>query len=227
MSTLSSTPFTGTMGELLDSLGVPPGRVLLDPRPGTATEQDLLRAMRQKGRLYELVEGTLVEKGMGYLEGSLEHWLGHLLQVFLDTNDLGNLASASSTMRLMPGLVRLPDISFVRWEKLPGRAWPTKPIPDLVPDLAVEVLSKSNTRKEMKRKCREYFLAGTELVWLVDPRRRTVTVFTTRGGEAGTVLTEGDTLDGGSVLPGLAIPMARVFERLAKQAPRGGRSKRG
>jgi Uma2 family endonuclease len=149
-------------------------------------------------------------------------WLGHLLQTFLDGNDLGTLGGESSTVRLMPGLVRIPDVSYFRWEKFPGKVWPTKAIPDLVPDLAVEVLSKSNTRKEMKRKCREYFLAGTEMVWLVDPRKRTVTVFTTRGGEEATVLTEADTLDGGSVLPGLAIQVARIFERLAKQPRRGG-----
>lgn len=220
MSTISSKPFNGTAAELLNQLGVAADRVLLDPAPGTATEEDLLRVMARTDRLYELVEGTLVEKVMGYMEGSIESWLGHLLQTYLDGNDLGNLASASATMRLMKGLVRMPDLSFVRWEKLPGRAWPTEPVPGLVPDLAVEVLSKRNKLPEMRRKCREYFLAGTELVWLVDPRRRTVTVFTTAAPGKATVLTEADTLGGGGVLPGLAIPVARIFARVPKAAPR-------
>jgi Uma2 family endonuclease len=227
MSTLSSTPGTGTFAELLDRLGVTPDRILMDPPPGKATVKDLLRVMERTERLFELVEGTLVEKVMGYLEGSVAMWLGHLLQQYLDSNDIGNLAGSDSTMRIMPGLVRLPDLSFVRWEKLPGRVLPTKPAPDLAPDLAIEVLSKKNTPKELKRKRREYFLSGAEVVWLVDPRRRTVSVFTTSDPEAGVTLTEADTLDGGTVLPGLALPVARIFERLPKEARRPPRKKRG
>src|SRR5262245_2405330 len=146
MSTLSLTPFTGTVAELLDNLGVTPERVLLDPRPGTATEKDLLRVMQRTRRRYELVEGTLVEKALGFKEGALAMWLVHLLQTFLEANDLGTLGGESSTIRLMPGLVRIPDISFIRWAKFPGKVWPTKLIPDLAPDLAIEVMSESNTR---------------------------------------------------------------------------------
>jgi Uma2 family endonuclease len=104
-------------------------------------------------------------------------------------------------MRLLPGLVRLPDVSFVRWERYPNRQRPTVPIPDVVPDLAIEVLSEGNTPGEMKRKLKEYFLAGVGLVWFVDPQRRTVEGFT--APDDSTVFTEADTLDGGDVLPGL------------------------
>jgi Uma2 family endonuclease len=116
----------------------------------------------------------------------------------------------------MPHLVRIPDLSFVRWEKLPNHAIPREPIPDLAPDLAVEVLSKSNTSGEMKRKLREYFEAGVVLVWFVDPVKRTVEVFT--APKQSEVLTEADTLDGGDVLPGLALPVKRVFERLPPES---------
>ena len=137
----------------------------------------------------------------------------YLLQVFLDQHDLGNLGGADGTMRLMPVWCGLPDISFVRWEKLPGRCLPTDAIPDLTPDLAIEVLSEGNTRGEMARKRREYFLSGVELVWLVDPKQRTVTVYTSP--DESTVFTEADTLDGGKVLPGLSLPVRRIFERHA------------
>ena len=131
-----------TMGDLLERLGgIAPQRVLLKPQPGKATEPDLLRVLSKTDRLYELVDGTLVEKGMGLGEGGLAMDIGRLLGKFLDQHDLGDLFGADSTMRLMPGLVRIPDVSFVGWEKLPNRQRPREPIPDLVPDLAVEVLS--------------------------------------------------------------------------------------
>jgi Uma2 family endonuclease len=214
-----------TVGELLTQLGdISPARVRLRPTPGKATEQDVLDILNRTDRLYELVDGVLVEKVMGYMEASLAVWLGHLLQQFLDRKDLGNLAGADGTLRLMPGLVRIPDISFVRWEKLPNRRLPEKPIPDLIPDLAIEVLSEGNTPGEMKRKLKEYFITGVQLVWFVDPERRTVQVFT--APDRAVTLTEADTLDGGEVMPGLALPVKDVFVRLpplAKGEPTGTR----
>src|SRR5947209_6381702 len=75
-------------------------------------------------------------------------------------------------------LVRMPDVSFVRWEQFPNREVTDVPIPDLYPDLAIEVLSPSNTKREMKRKRKEYFAAGTRLVWELNPKTRTVDVYT-------------------------------------------------
>ena len=68
-------------------------------------------------------------------------------------------------MRISQGLVRIPDVSFVSWDRLPEGKVPSEPIPALAPDLAVEVLSQGNTAKEMNRKRREYFEAGVRLVW--------------------------------------------------------------
>jgi Uma2 family endonuclease len=201
------------MGEVLDKLGgISPRRVRMRPLPGRATEKDLLRIHNRTGVICELVDGILVEKVMGYGEGSLGTWLSYLLQCYLEEHDLGNLAGADGFLRLMDKLVRAPNVSFVRWEKLPGRFVPKKPIPDLIPDLAIEMLSEGNTPGEMALKCREYFLAGTELVWMVDPDDRTVTVYT--APDKYTVFTETETIDGGEVLPRLALPVRRVFERL-------------
>src|SRR5581483_9530111 len=114
------------LGDLLERLGnIPPRRVVLDPSPGKATEEDLLRLMRRTDRLYELVEGTLVEKAMGFKEGMLAGWLIRLFGRFLDAHDLGDVGGADTTMRLMPHLVRMPDVAVIRWEKLPGRQLPT------------------------------------------------------------------------------------------------------
>jgi Uma2 family endonuclease len=71
----------------------------------------------------------------------------------------------------------------------------------------------------MERKRREYFLAGVSLVWMVDPKQRTVTVFTPTNAEGGVTLSEADELDGGDVLPGFRLPVATVFRRVRRADP--------
>jgi Uma2 family endonuclease len=143
------------------------------------------------------------------------------LRTFVEAHDLGLVACPDGAFRLMPRLVRIPDVSFLSWQQLPNRNYPSAPIADLFPNLAVEVLSKGNTRKEMARKLEEYFLAGSQLVWMVDPATRTVGVH--ESPDRFTTLTESDTLDGGNVLPGFALPLQELFARV----PRTGRGRKG
>jgi Uma2 family endonuclease len=224
MPKTSPTPRFETMADLLDQLGgIPPNRVRMDPIPGTATERDILKLQRRTDRLYELVDGVLVEKAMGFIESTLACDLIKFLGIFLDANDLGFLAGPDGAARLMPGLVRIPDISFVAWEQLPKRERPRDPIARLAPALAVEVLSPSNTDKEMERKLKEYFLSGVRVVWLVDPEARTVRVYT--APDRGSILAEGQALDGGEVLPGFRLPVSKVFAEVPRpSAPQTGSS---
>src|SRR5262249_56975388 len=150
----------------------------LKPAPGEATERDVTAIHLREGRLYELVDGILVEKVMAFPEAILAAHIIYLLKKHQERRSLGIVAGADGTLRIMPGLVRIPDVSFVSWDRLPNRQPPSEPIPDLVPDLAVEVISKGNTKSEMRRKLRDYFLAGVRLVWFVYPKKRTVQVFT-------------------------------------------------
>ena len=201
------------LDELLRDLGgIPPSRVRATPAPGTATLRDLIRLQKKDGRIYELVDGTLVAKPVGYTESNIAILLGAALQQFLNDHDLGVITGEQGLMKLMPRLARGPDVSFVSWSQLPGRHLPTDPVPGLHPDLAVEVLSKGNTRPEMARKRKEYFLTGTRLVWQVNPRKRTVDVYTTP--DEFTSLTATDTLDGGDVLPGFRLPVKALFINL-------------
>src|SRR3954452_18522670 len=102
-------------------------------------------------------------------------------------------------MELMPDLVRIPDVAFTSWDRLPGRRRPTNPVPRLTPNLAVEVLSRNNTPGEMAAKRGDYFTAGVQLVWEIDPDARVVAVYTSPTQSAR--LGGNDTLDGGVVLP--------------------------
>lgn len=211
--------------DLVQRLGnVPLARICFKPLPGTATERDLLAAMRRSDRLYELVDGTLVEKPMGLSESVLAGQVLIEIGVFARLHNLGIPSGEAGTVKLLKGLVRAPDVAFFCWDKLPGRVLPSKPVPNLAPDLAVEVLSKGNTPEEMQRKLREYFLAGIRLVWMIDPRKRQAEVFTSPDAPAAT-LAESQALDGGDVLPGFTLPLADLFAHLPA-APRKTRSPR-
>lgn len=217
MTALSTAPVAGaTLADLLSDLGdIAPSRVRFPPALGTATEQDVLDIHNREDRLYELVDGVLVEKAMGFRESCLASVLIEVLSAFVRPRKLGLVTSPDGMMRLAPGLVRIPDVAFVSWERLPERRMPTAPIPALAPDLAVEVLSESNTPREMTRKREEYFAAGVRLVWLVDPERRTVAVYT--AANEVTVLDATQTLDGGAVLPGFVLPLPDLFAALDRQ----------
>ncbi len=205
-----------TLADLLDDLGdIAPDRVRLHPALGTATEDDLLSATDASGSLYELVDGVLVEKAMGFRESLLAAALIEMLRGFVRPRNLGLVTAPDGMMRLAVGLVRIPDVAFISWGRLPHRRVPTAPIPDLAPDLAVEVLSAGNTPQEMARKCREYFAAGVRLVWLVDPEARTVTVHT--GLENVTILSEADMLQGGEVLADFTLSVRTLFAELDRQ----------
>jgi Uma2 family endonuclease len=200
-----------TVADLLHRLGnIPARRVRLHPTPGTATERDLIKANEDKLRsaTYELVDGTLVEKGMGYEESEIAILIAHYLAGFILPRKLGILTGEAGMMRTTSH-VRAPDVAFLSRERFPGGQRPKGPIAPVGPDLAVEVLSKSNTKREIARKVDEYFASGTSLVWIVDPKTRTVVVHTSPAQS--TRLEPGATLDGGSVLSGFRLSVAEIF----------------
>jgi Uma2 family endonuclease len=205
-------PTIKTLADLRRRLGgIPLDRIWFRPAPGTATEKDVIEAELRENRLCELVDGTLVAKAVGFEESRLAIELAYLIKSYLEVNDLGLCVGEAGMMRIAPGLVRIPDLSFINWGRLPGRESPTDPIPDLAPNLAVEVLSGGNTKAEMTRKVREYFEAGVSLVWLIDPKKRTARVYSTP--EKSILVGADQCLDGGDVLPGFIVTLADLFDR--------------
>lgn len=202
-----------SLADLLRRLGnIPAHRVRLHPAPGTATEEDAIRNNESKLRtaLCELVDGTLVEKPVGWEESAIAILIARLLGNFVQPRRLGTVLGADGMLRLVPGLMRAPDVSFFARGRLRRYKQGGERYPSIGPDLIVEVLSKSNTRAEIARKLDEYFAAGTRLAWVVDPKTETVRVH--RSPRKSAVLRAGDVLDGGDVLPGLAIAVADLFE---------------
>ena len=206
-----------TWEDRLTDLGnVPAARVRSEPAPGAATVEDVVRLRNEERRLYELVDGTLVEKAMGWQESLLTGILLQWLNNYLDQHRIGVATGPDGLMRLFGDTVRGPDVAFVAWSRMPGGRIPEEPVPDLVPNFVIEVISVGNTYGEMSRKRREYFHAGVELLWMVDHRSRTVTVFRTT--QDAIVVSEGQNLDAGNVLPGWQINIGDLFNRLDRNA---------
>ena len=104
------------ISELLESLGcISPARVFLRPIPGMATEADLLsRERRPDGFPCELIRGVLVEKAMGFLGAVVASEIASELTSFVRKHELGIVVGAGAPMRMLPGLVRIPDVSFIQ-----------------------------------------------------------------------------------------------------------------
>ena len=145
--------------------------------------------------------------------------IGTFLNNFVEPRGLGMVAGEDGTIQLDINLVRIPDVAFFSLERLPGGEVPEEPIPLLVPDLAVEVISRSNTRKEMDEKLEEYFEKGVRLVWYVRPRSRVVDVYTTP--DHFTRLTASMRLDGGDVLPGFSVQVGELFPMPKRPSDKG------
>jgi Uma2 family endonuclease len=173
------------------------------------TPEDLLAT--PDGKRYELVGGQLVERKMG-LESS---WVGGRLHSRLDRHceehSIGWVLPADDGYQCFPhdpGLVRRPDVSFIRYGRLPGEVLPTGwgKIP---PDLAVEVISPNDSADELEVKLDDYQKVAVPLVWVVNPKSRTVMVYRRDGSVSR--LRETDELSGEDVIPGFRCPVRDLF----------------
>ncbi len=204
-------PLGCTLGDLFERFGpMPDHRIRREPKPGTATEDDVLEIHDREKHLCELVDGILVEKTMGQFESMAAMRLIIILGSFVRSNRLGEVFGEAGFMKLKPGLIRIPDVSFVSKARMKvAKIRPGGRIQPLVPELAVEVLSRGNTKQEMDRKLVDYFQAGVQLVWYIDPRSQTVTVY--QATDQFQVIAPPGELAGDPVLPGLKIPLKEIF----------------
>ncbi len=159
---------------------------------------------------FELVKGKIVPLATcGGEHGVVELKLAWLLQSFLQLYKLGTAyaGEVGFVVARDPDTVRSPDLAFVSYERLAG---PPKEFIPVAPDLAIEILSPGNTVTEMHAKVIDYLKSGTRLIWVVDPDTRSIMVY--RSFSDIRVLTEGDTLEGGEILPGFSVEVKAIFE---------------
>jgi Uma2 family endonuclease len=200
-------------------------RIRQSPPPGCGTVDDVVRLDDHEDRLCELVDGVLVQKSGGLKESVIAAHVGSLLVQFVALRALGLVAGAGGTIQLKLNLVRIPDASFFSWDRLPGGKVPKEPVPLLIPELAVEVISPDNTRKEMGEKLRDYFENGVRLVWFVRPKSRVVDAY--KAPNHFTRLRASMRLDGGDVLPGFSVLVGELFDVLKRPAAICGQKKNG
>ena len=166
---------------------------------------------------YEVVDGRLTQ---GKTLGAEEIWLASLIDDVLDEHakrhELGRvIVEMIFLLDESRNLQRRPDVAFVSFERWPARvAVPRRSAWDVIPDLAVEVGSDSNTASEIPGKIEDYFRAGVRLVWVVYPLQRVFQSWTSPGGC--TVTRPGGSVDGGEVMPGLKLEVAGLFPPVDK-----------
>ncbi|HET6883860.1 MAG TPA: Uma2 family endonuclease [Pirellulales bacterium] len=205
-----------TLAEVLAPLaGVPLDRIRANPAPGSATVQDVINIQEREGVLCELVAGVLLEKPVGYSESLLATAIIELLNAFVRSRNLGHVTGEAGTIQLLPNLVRIPDVAYTSWDRLPGGQRPKERVPLLAPNIVIEIFSEGNTPLAMSEKRRLYFEAGVDLVWEIDPERRSATAY--RSPTDFEQFGANDRLDGGTILPGFALPLAEVFAELDRR----------
>ena len=197
-----------TLADLVERLGgIPLTRIKLHPAPGTATEEDVVRF-----KCCELIDGVIVEKGIGWEESIWESILGEFLGNYLRGNRIAVVAGADGLARLEPGRVRIPDLGVYLLSRFPGGKAKRAAICDMAPDWAIEVMSRSNTKREMELKREHFFAAGTQRVWIVDPRKRTIEDWITP--KQMNILTAEDTANLDPILPGFSLNIGEWFAEM-------------
>ena len=178
----------------------------------TWTEADLM-ALPDDGFDYELVNGELVlSPKNGNLHAEIRMRLMTALFTFTKSKRSGVVWSSSTGFWMKNRNCRAPDISFVSKERLKalGLKRPSKSFFQGAPDLAVEVRSPNNTRREMDERLKDFFESGTRMAWVIDPETQSVEICKSPTDRK--LIGSGGMLEGGEVLPGFSYPIADLFE---------------
>ena len=155
---------------------------------------------------YELVEGELVNVSPGmFRHNQIRDIIFFQLKLFLQERKLGTVV-AEQSFHLFGNTIRVPDVAFVR----AGRELPLDKLPEGAPDLAIEVISPTNTPREMDQRVSDFFAAGCRRVWLVYPEHGEVYIH----GLAGVTRRRGDeVLEDSELLPGFSVKVSSLFEQ--------------
>jgi Uma2 family endonuclease len=171
------------------------------------TAEDLYDVPRD-GRKYELIEGELIVSPAGVKHEGIASRLVVRVGVYLMSNNLGEVYTSSIGFQLPSGDVVSPDVSFISAAKLPNGLEP-EGFGQFAPDLAVEIISPSDSMTVVEDKVEIYLKNGTQLVWLINRKLRRATVYRA-DGTVSVIRAEGR-LDGEAVLPGFTCALAEIL----------------
>lgn len=174
---------------------------------------EALMALPDTGQKVELIDGDLVMTPAGGRHGNLAMFLGGQLELFARKGKLGRVLDSSTGFRMRGGNLRSPDVSFVGRERLRGLKQLPLGFMEGAPELAVEVLSPTDTLAGLHQRLVEYFESGTRLAWVVNPLEETVLVYRS-AAHPEALLRAPDHLDGEDLLPGFELPLTELFADL-------------
>ncbi len=187
--------------------------ILEQTRTGLMTADELLMMPNSRWG-YELVRGKL-KKYMpaGNLHGIIALKIGRIIGNFVEENNLGVVVAAETGFLIShnPDTVRAPDSAFIGKEKLAKHGITEKFFPD-APDLAVEVVSPNDRKKDIEDKVQDYLAAGVNLIWIIYPQKQFVVVH--RQSKIVSILFETDEIEGEEVLPNFRLPLEKLFGNL-------------
>ncbi len=179
------------------------------PAPAPITAEELLRLQPSDKRV-ELLRGVMiVREPAGYRHGVVAAAIAALLRSHAEAGHHGAVVAAETGFKLEtdPDTVRAPGAAFIRRERIPDP--PPRGFAALAPDLVIEVLSPDDRPGEVLAKVGAWLRGGSQLVWVIDPERRTTRVYRADGSE--TLLTADDELDGEGVLPGFSSRLGSIL----------------
>jgi Uma2 family endonuclease len=177
---------------------------------GPASGEDIER--------YEIIDGVRVDREpLGAFETVLASWLCHVINSFAAGKKLGLAVNeVLFVLNTARHLNRRPDVAFVSYARWPTAIVAREPAWNVVPDLAIEIVSPTNLAEEVDRKMTDYFQAGVRLVWVFYPDSGRVYVY--QSPTHVSILERTDALDGGEVLPDFRLPISELYEAVAKPA---------
>lgn len=184
--------------------------IVIDPER-LYTINELLEISQRDENRYELIRGRIiVMPPAGAPHGDLAMNLGARMRVFAEDHELGKVFAAETgfVLEMNPDMVRAPDVAFVRTERLNVDGLPFGFFPGQ-PDIAVEIVSPNDRASEVQDKIQEWLSHGTLLVWVVEPKTKTLSIYRPDGSAQ--VLQSGDTLSGEDVMPGFEFQVERLF----------------
>jgi len=176
------------------------------------TDEELAQ-LPKNGHKYEYVDGELVMSPTKMPHERIGIRLAYLIESYLEKNPIAEVYGSSTGYRMANDNLRSPDVSVVLTDRFPDGKEPDG-FGYFAPDIAVEIVSPSERRGKLTKKILEYFSNGSQLVLIIDPKHKSVTVY--RSPEEFELLEEPDMLDCSPVLPGFSCPVSEIFRKRSR-----------
>ncbi len=180
----------------------------VEPQVGQPMDTEAFAMLPKFARKYELIQGVIFVSPAGLRHDNIAAKLIMRIGMYLLTNPIGEFYATSAGFQITPNVVLSPDGAYVSNMRLAGKPSPEGFAP-YAPDLAIEVISPSDSATDLTEKIELYLAHGTQLLWVINPRTRSANVY--RADGSGNRLQVSDMLQGEDVLPGFTCKLSDIL----------------